>query len=379
MPTTLATNWLYLASSRVPSTAANAVHVAHMCDALLDHGFSVTLAAPSASWRRSKNSLMDQYGLRHEVPLSPLWKPKIRRGREIGHLALKWRLLTSNPALIYGRLLWGCCIAAEMNKPTVFEIHKPEWESGRSAREDFMRLIASPGFRAIVCISAALETHVLKSFPSLEGKTIVAHDAAPSLDRPECHKESKSFVVGYFGSLYEGKGVETLLEVAPLCPWAVFQIVGGDAESIQYWQTTRQIPSNVFFLGHHPHPDLPSMMAKCHVLVAPYREKVMARGGTWEIGRWMSPLKLFEYMAMERPIVSADLPVLHEVLTHRENSILVPPTDATSWAATLQELRDDPHFARTIAQRARADYEQHYTWNARVSKLLSALRRLEII
>lgn len=227
MPTTLATNWLYLASSPVPSTAANAVHVAHMCDALLDHGFSVTLAAPSASWRRSKNSLMDQYGLRHEVPLSPLWKPKIRRGREIGHLALKWRLLTSNPALIYGRLLWGCCIAAEMNKPTVFEIHKPEWESGRSAREDFMRLIASPGFRAIVCISAALETHVLKSFPSLEGKTIVAHDAAPSLDRPECRKESKSFVVGYFGSLYEGKGVETLLEVAPLCPWAVFQIVGG--------------------------------------------------------------------------------------------------------------------------------------------------------
>ena len=55
------------------------------------------------------------------------------------------------------------------------------------------------------------------------------------------------------------------------------------------------------------------------------------------------------------------------------------PSDATSWAATLQELRDDPQFARTIAQRARADYEQHYTWNARVSKLLSALRRLEII
>ena len=65
-------------------------------------------------------------------------------------------------------------------------------------------------------------------------------------------------------------------------------------------------------------------MADCDILIAPYAAQVSHAGGG-DIGRWMSPLKLFEYMAAERPVVTADLPVLREVVRDGETALLCPP------------------------------------------------------
>jgi glycosyltransferase involved in cell wall biosynthesis len=121
------------------------------------------------------------------------------------------------------------------------------------------------------------------------------------------------------------------------------------------------------------------MMAECHALVAPYLENVSVHGGGGDVARWMSPLKLFEYMAMARPIVSADLPVLREVLREGENALLAAPGDAEDWVRALEQLRVDTELARRLGEQARADYEQHHTWDARAGHILSELRRLGVI
>ena len=375
----MSSEWLYLASAPVPSEAANAVHVAHMCDALMGCGLAVTIAPPASSLRRSSHSPLSLYGVTRLVPIYPLWKPKMRGGGLIYRLALRWLLHTAALDIVYGRSLQGCRIAAEYGKPTVLEIHKPEWEFSERNHREFQRLVEGKGFRAIVCITAALEAYLLAAFPKLKGRTIVAHDAAPTLERPEYAGQEDAFVVGYFGSLHPGKGVETLLDVAPQCPWAIFRIVGGDTESVQRWQENCDIPTNVHFLGHRPHHELPGMMAKCRVLVAPYLEKVSVHGGGGDVARWMSPLKLFEYMAMARPIVSADLPVLREVLREDENALLATPGDAADWAQALERLRDDPELARNLGEQARADYERQHTWDARAGHIIAELLRLEAI
>ncbi|WP_018862242.1 glycosyltransferase family 4 protein [Thioalkalivibrio sp. ALJ3] len=278
--------------------------------------------------------------------------------------------------MAYGRSLQGCRIAAESGMPTVFELHKPEWEVNDRNRADLERLVGGKGFSAIVCISAALEAHLVGAFPELKGRTIVAHDAAPTLGRSDAFVESEEFVVGYFGSLHKGKGVETLLEVAPRCPWATFRIVGGDPSTIQTWREEHVIPANVHFLGHYAHRELPTMMAECDVLVAPYLEKVSVHGGGGDVARWMSPLKLFEYMAMLRPIVAADLPVLREVLRDGENALLAGPGNVEEWVRALELLRDDGELARRLGEQARSDYEARHTWDARAGHILSELRRI---
>ena len=359
--------------------AANAVHVAHMCVALMGHGLTVTIAPPAPFLRSASDSGLSHFGLARAVPIHLLRKPKTRGGGLIYLLSLRWLLLTSKADIVYGRSLQGCRISAEIGKPTVFEIHKPEWEINERNQREFECLVAGKGFRSIVCISFALEAHLLAAFPELKGRTIVAHDAARTLERPNDLVQTDAFVVGYFGSLHPGKGIETLLDVAPRCPWATFRVVGGDAESVERWQKNSDIPTNIHFMGHRPHCELPAMMAECRVLVAPYLEKVSVHGGGGDVARWMSPLKLFEYMAMARPIVSADLPVLREVLREGENALLAAPGNAADWVRALERLRDDPVLARHLGEQARADYEIQHTWDARAGHILAELQRLEVI
>ncbi|WP_255349318.1 glycosyltransferase family 4 protein [Thioalkalivibrio sp. ALJ7] len=348
----------------------------HMCDALIGRGLRVSVAPPASSFGRASRSALSGYGVKHEVPIHRLWKPGIRGGGLVYRFFLK-RLLSTSPAdFVYGRSLQGCRIAAELGKPTAFEAHKPEWELGERSRVDFERLLAGTGFRAVVCISEALERRLLEAFPGLDGRTIVAHDGAPALEKPESAGRNEEFVVGYFGSLHKGKGVETLLEVAPRCSWATFRIVGGDPSTIQAWREEHVIPANVHFLGHHAHRELPTMMAECDVLVAPYLEKVSVHGGGGDVARWMSPLKLFEYMAMLRPIVAADLPVLREVLRDGDNALLAGPGKVDEWVRALELLRDDGELARRLGEQARSDYEARHTWDARAGHILSELRRI---
>ena len=194
----MSSEWLYLASAPVPSEAANAVHVAHMCDALMGRGIAVTLAPPASSLRSSSHSPLSRYGVTRAVPIYPLCKPKIRGGGLVYRLALRWLLHTAAADIIYGRSLEGCRIAAETGVATVFEIHKPEWATNERNRREFQRLVAGKGFRAIVCISAALEAHLLAAFPELKGRTVVAHDAAPTLERAVDADQAGAFIVGYF-------------------------------------------------------------------------------------------------------------------------------------------------------------------------------------
>ena len=72
--------------------------------------------------------------------------------------------------------------------------------------------------------------------------------------------------------------------------------------------------------------------------------------------RFTSPLKLFEYLQLGRPIVASDLPALREVLT-TETAVFVPPGDAPALAKALERLACRPcrmRLARTRGSRARA-------------------------
>jgi len=44
-----------------------------------------------------------------------------------------------------------------------------------------------------------------------------------------------------------------------------------------------------------------------------------------------SPLKLFEYMASGRPIVSTDIPTISKILKHEYNAMLAKPNNMTIW------------------------------------------------
>ena len=67
----------------------------------------------------------------------------------------------------------------------------------------------------------------------------------------------------------------------------------------------------------------------------PYSDKVYVRSSNLETGKYMSPLKLFEYMAAKKIIIARDLKVYSHILNNK-NSILISSSNAQNWSTKIK-------------------------------------------
>jgi glycosyltransferase involved in cell wall biosynthesis len=83
-------------------------------------------------------------------------------------------------------------------------------------------------------------------------------------------------------------------------------------------------------------------------------------------------MKMFEYMAAGRAILTSDLPVLREVL-NENSAVFCPPGDEGAWEKSLGMLLADSKRRQALGQRARADVKG-YSWLARARRSLENFR-----
>jgi glycosyltransferase involved in cell wall biosynthesis len=86
-----------------------------------------------------------------------------------------------------------------------------------------------------------------------------------------------------------------------------------------------------------------------------------------------SPLKLFEYMASQRPIVASDLPGWSDVIADGDSALLVPPGDVDALTKAIKQLLDNPEMRVQLADHAHARVMADFTWEARAKTILDCL------
>ena len=360
----------YLATSRVPSTEANAVHVMRMANALAALGHDVQLIA-----REGEQTLgppHDYYGT-HGFDIVSLEENPLRGIRPWLYAARACRCARAWRAdVAYGRDPHSLLCLAKTGIPTGFELH--ELSEGRRARLE-ARLLRQPNLRAAVFITAALEGDYLHRHAFLAHvPRIVAADGADEVaPLPPRHGEDLAGgTVGYVGHLYAGRGIELIHELAARMPEVPFEVVGGTPHLVELHRSTTEHLDNLRFVGQVPARDVGRHLSTFQIVLAPYQTGLRtARGG--DTSRWMSPLKIFEYMSHGLPIVASDLPALHEVLQHEANALLVEPTDVDAWEAAIRRLRDTPDLRARIGNRARADIAETYSWRRRAQRIVDML------
>ncbi len=173
-------------------------------------------------------------------------------------------------------------------------------------------------------------------------------------------------VIAYSGHLYPWKGVDLLIEALAALPAVRGLIVGGhpgeqDLARLQARSRELGLESRVYFTGMVAPQDVAGRLETADVLVLPNPETAVS-------ARYTSPLKLFEYLALGRPIVASDLPAFREVLTDRRNAVLFEPGSATALAGAIRTVLQDPAFAEAIAGQARA-MAVEYSWDRRAERL----------
>lgn len=364
----------YISGSTLPSQAANSVHVMKMCRAFVHCGMQTTLFARGDATKTGE--IFQYYGLEPEFDLALSPKHRIHLSRWALRL-FAYRRLTAQrhlPDLVYGRdpaaLYW---LGHRLQRPFVYEAH--HLPTSAFQRRIVTALIRSPRLQGIVVISDALREDMLQLYPALKDTRIItAHDGADvpvvtpqPVDLTEPGKEF-SLEVGYVGSLYQGRGIDLILALAARFPQIRFHFLGGTPQEIAAWKE-RGVPDNVRFHGHRPHHEVQAWLAAFDVLLAPYPLKVRIGTG-YDTGRWMSPLKIFEYMAAGKAIIGSDLPVLREVLSHGETAQLAMPESVEDWEAAIKVLLGNSDFREELGKRALSEVRENFTWMARAQKIM---------
>ena len=174
-------------------------------------------------------------------------------------------------------------------------------------------------------------------------------------------------VVMFLGTPRGHKGVDDLVEaVGELGAGVRLVLVGADleGEAARRW-AARPL---VRLVGEIAFDDVPRYLVAADAVAVPQRATSDTVGQV--------PAKIFDAMALARPIVSTAVSMIPEIL--EGCGVLVPPGDVIALAASLRRLLDDPDGAAELGRRARARCEQHYSFAAARAALYPLVERVAV-
>ena len=385
----------YVHMGDFPSNQVHTIQVMRMCEGFQQEGFTPRLIGRQnpkfkKSHIRGCTDLFEYYGIEKPFVVRLLQFPFLRESPKPLRTMLLFifafyalmKAKKMNPDLIYVRDHYTAFVGALLKMPLIVEEHAPPLRKSHNWLRRFY--FRSSHLLAIVFISQALKSmyEEMGLLSICRSPTIVAHDAAAhsqifpaQLEKKRPGKSAK-LCIGYVGSLLPGRGIEVILKMARALPDFTFRVVGGKADSIEALSPTA--PVNVVWRGFVCPKDVPQEFEELDILLMPYQENASTHGGVCS-ARWMSPLKMFEYMASNVPLIASDLPVLREVLVSERNSILVHPEDVDSWTNAILRLVQDSELGIRLAKNARQDVMQIYNWASRAKAIMEVASMKETV
>ena len=290
------------------------------------------------------------------------------------------------PTAIYQRHtafnIAGALLARLLRVPLILEFNSSElWKGhywGGLHRRRAAELVERINVRAatrIVVVSRVLRDQLVAQGVPCERVLINPNAVDPEQFRPDIDGTrirqrhgipDDAVVVGFSGTFGLWHGIPTLAQALPLAD-GVHWLLVGDGPLRHLIKAEEQ--ANVTLTGLVPHGEMPAYLAACDILVSPHGRQ--ADGGEF----FGSPTKLYEYMAMGRPIVASAVGQIADVLEDGRSALLVPPDDPTALAAALARLVTEPELRQRLGDRARQDALDHHTWRQNAERVLATLEQ----
>ena len=368
----------YIATSNIPSSTANSIQVMKVCQALTLLGHETSLFIPGRGeikW----DDLSHQYGVSTRFPITRFPSSKRLKRFDFIYAALR-QAKKDHADVIYTRMLWVAVFAQLRHIPVILELH--DLPAGRMGNPLFKRYLRTDSKKMTVLITRALGRVIEERFGVRlpEKECIVAPDGVDDsryTSLPEAAAARSKLglqqvtTAVYSGGFYKGRGLELLVKLAKDFPAVQFMWVGGKPEAVANWQTILEDQGiqNIRLTGFVPNQELPIYQAAADILLMPFGKTVSTSSGS-NTADVCSPLKMFEYMAAGRAILTSDLPVLREVLNEK-NACFYAIEDYADLKVKFEALLNNASLRDSLAGQARSDVRQ-YTWQERMRKIMEA-------
>jgi glycosyltransferase involved in cell wall biosynthesis len=370
---------IYISPNILSRKTADIVCIIEMCNAFSKRGYDTTLCVPK--FGLNKQNLFEYYDVEHSFNIFEIDVPKVPTMFRISGRGLLFALLASKTLYkmrttqFYIRDPWTFFIISVVYKrKCFFEAHQFRYEG--FLQTFIYHVLVKCGVRSgngrIVNISKSLLEQWGKHGID-KNKMFVAHDSVninkfhknipKQLARSKLGIDVEKPIVVYTGSLNPSKGVDVLVKCANRLNGITFIIVGGQQVEVAKLSKLAK-NKNVIFTGHVSPSEVPIYQAAADVLALPNTKGSIIDDVT-------SPMKLFEYIASEKPIVATNMPSILEILTHNYNALISPASDDSKFAENIETLIQNKNLAEFLTKNARKDLEG-YSWDARV-KYISKL------
>jgi glycosyltransferase involved in cell wall biosynthesis len=206
----------------------------------------------------------------------------------------------------------------------------------------------------VALITGAVDTEMFK--PDLSSRKEVR-------DR---YSLGSSPVVGYVGTFQEWHGMSELVGAAQELLQGRddirFLMVGPYYTRTQQRVAAAGISRSFIFTGPVQYEQVPNYMNASDVLVAPYNPESIV--STEQVRRHGlgSPLKVFEYMAVGKPVVTTDVKPISDPIQDGVNGYLIPPGNSKALSTAILGILADRQQAESIGAAGRQSVIANYSW-----------------
>jgi glycosyltransferase involved in cell wall biosynthesis len=198
------------------------------------------------------------------------------------------------------------------------------------------------------------------------GGTKLLHGADTEFFKPESYDRlalrtkysisPQEKIILFGGTPRPHKGVDDLIEAIRLSDYKGLKLmlVGGRPDDPYLKSLCREGGPRIKHLGYQSHALMPEFLTVADMVVLPQRLNIIAKA--------QIPGKIFEAMAMAKPIVATQVSDLPEIL--EGCGVIVPPGNPPALAQAITRVLSDPQGALEMGWRARRRCEFLYSWNA---------------
>ena len=379
---------IYIANARIPTEKAHGIQIMQMCETFSDNSVDVELIAPQRI-NPIKENPFDYYGIRKNFKIKKLpCLDLIIFDKYIGRLGL-WieniSFLLSVLSYLFFRKSDIIYIRDKLLLPIAVFKHNVFFEAHSFPKRFFLYSFFIKRTKGIIAITKGLKDLFVKNGIS-KNKILIAPDGVDLKkfdieEKRQIYREVFNLpkgqkIIGYVGrleTLGKGKGIDILMKSFKILKGdynnILLCVVGGPSKRIKEYQSfANKIglkQEDIIFVNQVKHKLIPRYLKSFEVLAMPFPK-------TEHYAYYMSPLKLFEYMASRRPIVASDLPSTREILNEK-NAVLIEPDNPEKLSQGIRKILDNSDMAEKISNQAFQDVQQ-YTWEKRAKKILNFVK-----
>ncbi len=351
----------YIAEIFLPSKSAYSIHVMKMCNEFAKKKINTNLYIYN---KKNNLNFFKQYNCKKKFNIHSLnIKKNNFFGRVLFAIKILKLILPNNNSLIISRSVITAILLNFFGRNVILELHH---ELTGLTKYFFFLFKNFSSFRnlKIIFITNNLSNH----FKLKENKTIILDDGV-DLDNFKLKKKHKvkKRTCGYFGSFAKGKGIENIINISKLNK-DIFYDLYGDFQNSSFSKNSFKNIKNVKYKGYVKYKNIPQMLSKYDILLLPYSSKVYVRSKSIETSKYMSPLKLFDYMASKKIIVASKMNVYKHIL-NKKNSILIESGSSNLWANKIENIFNNLNKYKKLGNSA-YKLVKKYTWSIRINKII---------